>query len=53
MRRALYNCGIMIRDKELERAMKVDSDAMSDYIDDGTPKKKKKSKKVVVTITEE
>jgi hypothetical protein len=42
----------MMRDKELERAMKADSDAMSDYVDDGIPKKKK-SKKVVITITEE
>jgi hypothetical protein len=41
----------MIRDKELERAMKHDEDAMSDYLDN-TPKKKK-SKKVVITITEE
>jgi hypothetical protein len=51
MKRYIY-CDIMIRDRELERVMKQDADAMSDYLDDDIPKKKK-SKRVVITITEE
>jgi len=42
---------MVLRDKELESAMKADALAMSDYLD--VPDKKKKSKKVIVITIEE